>query len=60
MNQHKIILPYMSEGMKNFLELKKIIEKKIYNREDISQELKQISNGESEIPKGLRDILHRR
>ena len=59
MNQHKIILHYMSKGLKKFLELKKTIDKKIYNGEDISQELKQISNGDSELPRGLQDILHR-
>lgn len=60
MNQHKIILNRMSEGLRRFLELKKTIDEKIYNREDISKELKQISNGNSELPRGLQNILHER
>lgn len=56
MNEHKIILPYLPGRFKRLMEIKKIIEMKVYYGEDIGNELKQMRNGSTSFPKGLQDI----
>lgn len=54
MNIHTIILPYTPEPIKEFFEDIAKIEEKIARGEDYTSEIKKITNGSTEIPRGLR------
>lgn len=53
MNQHTVILAYTPEPLKKLFEFKRRMEEKLSRGEDINQDLKNLTNGSTEIPEGL-------
>lgn len=55
MNQHTIILPFTPQPLQRLFDFNRKIEEKISRGEDVVEDIKQFTNGSTEIPAGLRN-----